>query len=71
MVFQSFALFPWLNVLDNVEIGPSANGVPLDETRQRALKAIDTIGLDGFEFGVSEGALRRHAPARRVSPARS
>ena len=49
MVFQSFALFPWLNVLDNVEIGPRAVGVPLDETRQRALKAIDTIGLDGFE----------------------
>ncbi len=49
MVFQSFALFPWLNVLDNVEIGPRAIGVPLDETRQRALKAIDTIGLDGLE----------------------
>jgi NitT/TauT family transport system ATP-binding protein len=49
MVFQSFALFPWLNVLDNVEIGPRASGVPLEETRQRALKAIDTIGLDGFE----------------------
>ena len=49
MVFQSFALFPWLNVLDNVEIGPRASGVPLAETRQRALKAIDTIGLDGFE----------------------
>jgi NitT/TauT family transport system ATP-binding protein len=49
MVFQSFALFPWLNVLDNVEIGPRANGVPLDETRKRALQAIDTIGLDGFE----------------------
>jgi NitT/TauT family transport system ATP-binding protein len=49
MVFQSFALFPWLDVLDNVEIGLRASGVPLDETRQRALKAIDTIGLDGFE----------------------
>jgi len=49
MVFQSFALFPWLDVLDNVEIGPRATGVPLDETRKRALKAIDTIGLDGFE----------------------
>jgi NitT/TauT family transport system ATP-binding protein len=48
-VFQSFALFPWLDVLDNVEIGPRSNGVPLDETRKRALKAIDTIGLDGFE----------------------
>ena len=50
MVFQSFALFPWLDVLDNVEIGPRANGVPLDETRKRALQAIDTIGLDGFEL---------------------
>ncbi len=50
MVFQSFALFPWLDVLDNVEIGPRASGVPLEETRQRALKAIDTIGLDGFEL---------------------
>ena len=49
MVFQSFALFPWLSVLDNVEIGPRAIGVPLDETRKRALQAIDTIGLDGFE----------------------
>jgi NitT/TauT family transport system ATP-binding protein len=49
MVFQSFALFPWLNVLDNVEIGPRALGVDLAETRKRALKAIDTIGLDGFE----------------------
>ncbi len=49
MVFQSFALFPWLNVLDNVEIGPRAIGVNPIETRKRALKAIDTIGLDGFE----------------------
>jgi NitT/TauT family transport system ATP-binding protein len=49
MVFQSFALFPWLNVLDNVELGPRAIGVPLEETRKRALRAIDTIGLDGYE----------------------
>ncbi|THD46168.1 MAG: nitrate/sulfonate/bicarbonate ABC transporter ATP-binding protein [Bradyrhizobium sp.] len=49
MVFQSFALFPWLTVLDNVEIGPRAQGVPLEETRKRALQAIDIIGLDGFE----------------------
>ena len=49
MVFQSFALFPWLTVLDNVELGPRAIGVPLEETRKRALQAIDTIGLDGFE----------------------
>ena len=49
MVFQSFALFPWLTVLDNVELGLRAKGVAEDETRSRALKAIDVIGLDGFE----------------------
>src|SRR5579863_5474949 len=49
MVFQSFALFPWLTVLDNVEIGLRAQGVSLEETRKRALQAIDVIGLDGFE----------------------
>jgi NitT/TauT family transport system ATP-binding protein len=49
MVFQSFALFPWLTVLQNVELGLEARGVPRDERRRRALAAIDTIGLDGFE----------------------
>lgn len=49
MVFQSFALMPWLTVLENVELGLEALGVPRQERRQRALKAIDTIGLDGFE----------------------
>jgi len=49
MVFQSFALFPWLTVLDNVEIGLRARGEKSDETRKRALGAIDLIGLDGFE----------------------
>jgi len=41
MVFQSFALFPWLTVLQNVEIGLEALHVPLDERRRRALAAID------------------------------
>jgi NitT/TauT family transport system ATP-binding protein len=49
MVFQSFALFPWLSVLDNVEIGLRTKGVGAEEARRRALAAIDTIGLDGFE----------------------
>jgi len=49
MVFQSFALYPWLSVLDNVELGLRAQGETPDETRKRALSAIDLIGLDGFE----------------------
>lgn len=49
MVFQNFALMPWLTVLQNVELGLEALGVPRKERRQRALRAIDIIGLDGFE----------------------
>lgn len=49
MVFQNFALLPWLTVLQNVELGLEALGVARQERRARALKAIDTIGLDGFE----------------------
>jgi NitT/TauT family transport system ATP-binding protein len=49
MVFQSFALFPWLTVQENVELGLEAQGVPPEERRKRALAAIDLIGLDGFE----------------------
>jgi NitT/TauT family transport system ATP-binding protein len=49
MVFQSFALFPWLSVLANVELGLRARKVGKEIARQRALKAIDLIGLDGFE----------------------
>src|SRR5437763_10346629 len=49
MVFQSFALFPWLTVLGNVELGLEALGVPAAERRRRAVEAIDLIGLDGFE----------------------
>src|SRR6516164_8241861 len=49
MVFQSFALFPWLTVLQNVELGLEALGIDSEERRKRALAAIDLIGLDGFE----------------------
>ncbi|MCI3134348.1 AAA-associated domain-containing protein [Phenylobacterium aquaticum] len=49
MVFQSFALFPWLTVLQNVEVGLEAKRTPPEERRRRALAAIDLIGLDGFE----------------------
>src|SRR5450755_4350506 len=49
MVFQSFALFPWLSVFDNVALGLEALQLPHDEIRKRSLQAIDLIGLDGFE----------------------
>ncbi|MCW2721471.1 nitrate/sulfonate/bicarbonate ABC transporter ATP-binding protein [Pseudonocardia sp.] len=49
MVFQSFALMPWLTVQDNVELGLAARGVAPAKRREQALAAIDLIGLDGFE----------------------
>lgn len=49
MVFQSFAIMPWLTVLQNVELGLEAQGVSKNERRTRALAAIDIVGLDGFE----------------------
>ena len=49
MVFQSFAIMPWLTVLENVELGLEAQGVAKRIRRKMALRAIDTIGLDGFE----------------------
>ncbi len=54
MVFQSFALFPWLTVQKNVELGLEAKGMPLEERMQKASEAIELIGLSGFE-----GALPR------------
>jgi len=49
IVFQSFALFPWLTVLDNVEAPLMARGMSAVERHKRALRMLDTVGLDGFE----------------------
>src|SRR5262249_35260852 len=49
IVFQSFALFPWLTVLENVEAPLEARGVAAVERRKRALRTLDIVGLDGFE----------------------
>ncbi|HVZ84107.1 MAG TPA: nitrate/sulfonate/bicarbonate ABC transporter ATP-binding protein [Terracidiphilus sp.] len=49
IVFQSFALFPWLTVLENVEAPLKARGVAPAERHERSMKMLDTVGLDGFE----------------------
>ena len=70
MVFQSFALFPWMTVLENVQLGLEALGLPQAEIRRRALAAIDLIGLDGYESAypreLSGGMRQRVGFARAV-----
>src|ERR1700712_5309417 len=70
MVFQSFALFPWLTVLENVQLGLEALDLPQKEIRARALAAIDLIGLDGYESAypreLSGGMRQRVGFARAV-----
>jgi NitT/TauT family transport system ATP-binding protein len=70
MVFQTFALLPWLTVQQNVELGLEARGIPSTERADRALAAIDTIGLDGFESAypkeLSGGMRQRVGFARAI-----
>jgi NitT/TauT family transport system ATP-binding protein len=70
MVFQTFALLPWLTVQQNVELGLQARGVPEPERAERALRAIDIIGLDGFESAypkeLSGGMRQRVGFARAI-----
>ncbi len=49
IVFQTFALFPWLTVLENVEAPLKARGVPSAQRHERSMRMLDTVGLDGFE----------------------
>jgi len=49
IVFQSFALFPWLTVLENIEAPLRARGTTPEERRERSLRMLDTVGLDGFQ----------------------
>src|SRR6201986_289662 len=49
IVFQSFALFPWLTVLENVEAPLKARGLAAEARREQSLRIVDTVGLDGFE----------------------
>jgi NitT/TauT family transport system ATP-binding protein len=70
VVFQTFALFPWLTVLQNVETGLDALGLARDETRRRAQAAIELIGLDGFQLAypreLSGGMRQRVGFARAI-----
>jgi len=49
IVFQTFALFPWLTVQKNVELALKVRGVPPDERTKKAVALLDKVGLDGFE----------------------
>src|SRR5260370_2911743 len=74
IVFQSFALFPWLSVLQNVELGLEAQPLTRTQRLKRALSSIDMIGLDGFEDAYPKelsGGMRQRvgfAPALLVEP---
>src|SRR5580693_461272 len=70
IVFQSFALFPWLTVMENVEAPLEARGIPELERHKRALRIIDAVGLDGFESAypkeLSGGMKQRVGVARAL-----
>jgi len=70
IVFQSFALFPWLTVIENVEAPLEARAIPEYERHKRALRIIDAVGLDGFESAypkeLSGGMKQRVGVARAL-----
>jgi NitT/TauT family transport system ATP-binding protein len=70
VVFQTFALYPWLTVLENVELGLDALHLSFTEARRRAMSAIDLIGLDGFQSAypreLSGGMRQRVGFARAI-----
>src|SRR5277367_6261189 len=70
IVFQSFALFPWLTVLENVEAPLEARGMAAIDRHKRALRIIDAVGLDGFESAypkeLSGGMKQRVGVARAL-----
>ena len=70
IVFQSFALFPWLTVLENVEAPLEARGTPPIERHKRSLRIVDAVGLDGFETAypkeLSGGMKQRVGVARAL-----
>ena len=68
MVFQSFALFPWLTVLENVELGLDALGVAKPEAAQTRAGRHRPDRSRRLQIRLSQGIVRRHAPACRLRP---
>src|ERR1700743_2865106 len=69
IVFQSFALFPWLTVLENVEAPLKARGIEASERKRRTLAILDTVGLDGFQGAYSQelsGGMRQRVGFARA-----
>jgi NitT/TauT family transport system ATP-binding protein len=71
MVFQSFALLPWLTVQANVELGPRARDLSEEDARRRAAFYLDKVGLDGYEEAypaeLSGGMKQRAGLARALA----
>jgi len=71
MVFQSFALLPWLTVQANVELGLIARNLAAEETKRRAAFYLDKVGLDGYEEAypreLSGGMKQRAGLARALA----
>lgn len=68
MVFQSYTLFPWLTVRENVMFGPKLKHLPKGECEAIADRLIAAVHLNGFERSYPEEVVRRHAPARGPGP---
>ena len=69
VVFQEYALFPWLNVTQNIEFGLRERGVPKAERKDRVSRQISTVGLDGFEDRFPQelsGGMRQRVALARV-----
>ncbi|MCH1927611.1 ATP-binding cassette domain-containing protein, partial [Shewanella sp. C31] len=69
MVFQTFALFPWLTVLENVALGLEARGVRREVRLSRAREAIALLGLRGFVGALPEelsGGMRQRVGFARA-----
>jgi ABC-type nitrate/sulfonate/bicarbonate transport system ATPase subunit len=71
MVFQSYTLFPWLTVSENIEFGLKQKGMNKKECKQIAERYVDIVGLNGFENlhpkSLSGGMKQRVAIARALA----